>query len=67
MKIALTVEVLEKEFYSGIEQYAYNLARQLIELNLVDLTLIASRDFPQSLFGLWIDSLLSVAEQRRIW
>ena len=50
MKIAMTAEVLEKEHYSGIEQYVYNLAHQLLELNFVDLTLIASRNFPQSLF-----------------
>ena len=50
MKIDMAAEVLAKEFYTGIEWYAYHLARHLKERHLPDLTLIAPKSLPKSLF-----------------
>lgn len=50
MKIAITVESLQNENFAGVEQYIYNLTRQLVCRNELDLTLIAPSNFPQSLF-----------------
>ena len=50
MKIAITVESLQNENFAGVEQYIYNLTRQLVCRNELDLTLIAPSNFSQSLF-----------------
>lgn len=50
MKIAITVEALQKENFAGVEQYIYHLTRQLVHRSELDLTLIAPSNFPHSLF-----------------
>ncbi len=49
MKIAITVEVLQKEKFAGVEHYIHRLTRQLVHRNELDLTLIAPSNFPHSL------------------
>ena len=50
MKVGITVEVLKKRDLTGIEQYAFNLASELVHREELEVTLISSEKFPRSLF-----------------